>query len=156
MDKFEFDGGFLYMKMVTYVKRIVFIILQCTWGILPTLVGLFFCIKLKDYPHKTYRGCIDTRWNIRSGLSLGLFIFTPNDEIEDAEKIRVHEYGHCIQSIVLGPLFAIIGIISLVWGRHPYFAKLREEKKLPYTSCFVESWASKWGELATGEEAIWD
>ena len=35
-------------------------------------------------------------------------------------------------------------------------AKLREEKKLPYTSCFVESWASKWGELATGEEAIWD
>ena len=106
------------MKMVTYVKRILFIILQCTWGILPTLVGLFFFLKLNDYPHKTY--------------------------------------GHCIQSIVLGPLFVAVGIISLVWGRHPYFVKLREEKKLPYTSCFVESWASKWGELATGEEAIWD
>ena len=144
------------MKIVTYVKRILFIILQCTWGILPTLVGLFFFLKLNDYPHKTYRGCIDTRWDTRSGLSLGLFIFTPNDEIKDADKIRVHEYGHCIQSIVLGPLFAVVGIISLVWGRHPYFAKLREEKKLSYTSCFVESWASKWGELVTGEEAIWD
>lgn len=144
------------MKFITYIKRFLFIALQCTWGILPTLVGLLFFIKLKDYPHKTYRGCIDTRWDTRSGLSLGLFIFTPNDKIKDGEKIRVHEYGHCIQSIVLGPLFAIFGIISLVWGRHPYFAKLREGKKLPYTSCFVESWASKWGELATSNEAIWD
>ena len=144
------------MKIVTYVKRILFIILQCTWGILPTLVGLFFFLKLNNYPHKTYLGCIDTRWDTRSGLSLGLFIFTPNDEIKDADKIRVHEYGHCIQSIVLGPLFVAVGIISLVWGRHPYFVKLREEKKLPYTSCFVESRASKWGEWATGEEAIWD
>ncbi len=144
------------MKIATCVKRVLFIILQCTWGILPTLVGLFFFIKLKDYPHKTYRGCIDTRWNTRSGLSLGLFIFTPNDEIKDAKKIRVHEYGHCIQSVVLGPLFVVIGIISLVWGRNPYFTKQRKEKNLPYTGCFVESWASKWGESATNEEAIWD
>ena len=142
------------MKILTYVKRILFIILQCTWGLLPTLVGLFFFIKMKDYPHKTYRGCIDTRWDARCGLSLGLFIFTPNETIKDADKIRVHEYGHCVQSIVLGPLFVVIGIISLVWGRHPYFANLRKEKKLAYTSCFVESWASKWGEIATGEEAI--
>ena len=144
------------MRIIAYIKSFLFIVLQCIWGIIPTLVGLLFFLKLKDYPHKTYRGCVDTKWDIRSGLSLGLFIFTPNDEIKDAEKIRVHEYGHCIQSIVLGPFFAIIGIISIVWGRHPYFAKLREEKKLPYTSCFVESWASKWGELATGKEAIWD
>ena len=144
------------MKILTYVKRILFIILQCTWGLLPTLVGLFFFIKMKDYPHKSYRGCIDTRWDTSCGLSLGLFIFTPNETIKDADKIRVHEYGHCVQSIVLGPLFVVIGIISLVWGRHPYFAKLRKEKKLKYTSCFVESWASKWGELTTGEEAIWN
>ena len=134
------------------MKRILFILLQCAWGILPTFIGAIFFLKLNKYPHKIYRGCIDTRWVMRSGLSLGLFIFTPNDEISDSEKIRVHEYGHCIQSIVLGPLFLIVGIISLVWGRHPYFAKLREEKQLPYTSCFVESWASKWGEWATSEE----
>lgn len=138
------------------MKRILFILLQCTWGLLPTLVGAILFMKLRKYPHKIYRGCIDTRWDMRSGLSLGLFIFTPIDEISDAEKIRVHEYGHCIQSIVLGPLFLIIGIVSLVWGRHPYFAKIRKERNLPYTACFVESWASKWGEWATGEEAIWD
>ena len=138
------------------MKKILFVFLQCTWGILPTLVGAIFFMKLKKYPHKIYRGCIDTRWNMRSGLSLGLFIFTPSDEISDAEKIRVHEFGHCIQSIVLGPLFLFIGIISLVWGRSRYFEKLRKEKNLPYTACFVESWASKWGEWVTGEEAIWD
>lgn len=104
------------MKMLTHIKRTVFVILQCTWGIIPTLVGLCFFIKLKNYPNKSYRGCVDTQWNTRSGLSLGLFIFTPNDEIKDSDKIRVHEYGHSIQSIVLGPLFVIIGIISLVWG----------------------------------------
>ena len=138
------------------MKRILFIFLQCTWGLLPTLVGAILFMKLRKYPHKIYRGCIDTRWDMRSGLSLGLFIFTPNDGISDSEKIRVHEYGHCIQSIVLGPLFLIIGIVSLVWGRSSYFAKLRKERNLPYTACFVESWASKWGEWATGEEAIWD
>ncbi len=121
-----------------------------------TLLGGIFFLKLRNYPHSVYRGCIDTKWNSRSGLSLGLFIFTPNDEIEDAEKIRVHEYGHSIQSLVLGPLFLPFGIISLLWGRMPYYAKLRAEKHLPYTACFVESWASKWGELATGEDAIWD
>ena len=34
--------------------------------------------------------------------------------------------------------------------------RVLEQKKIPYTACFVESWASKWGELVTGEEAVWD
>lgn len=139
------------------LKEFVFIFLQCTWGFLPTLIGGIYFIRLRHrYPHERYRSCIDTRWNTRSGLSLGLFVFTPNDEIQDAAKIRVHEYGHSIQSIVLGPLFWIIGLISIAWGQLPYFARLRREKQLPYTACFVESWASKWGELVTGEEAIWE
>ncbi len=138
------------------MKRFLFILLQCTWGFIPTLLGAIFFLKLRKNPHRGYRGCIDTQWEGRSGLSLGLFIFTPRDEIRDSEKIRVHEYGHCIQSIVLGPFFVVIGLISIFWGRMAYFEKLRREKGLRYTSCFVEAWASKWGELATGEEAIWD
>ena len=138
------------------MKKIVFIFLQCTWGIAQTLIGAIFFLKLRKYPHRIYRGCIDTQWNMRSGLSLGLFIFSPNDEIKDSEKIRVHEYGHCIQSMVLGPFYILIGLISIPWGSMAYFEKLRREKNLPYTACFVESWASKWGELVTGEKAVWD
>ena len=138
------------------MKKVLFVVLQCTWGFFQTLLGFLFFLNVRQYPHTTYRGTIDTRWNSRSGLSLGLFIFTPNEELRDHEKIRVHEYGHCIQSIVLGPLYLILGLISLGWARIPYFVRLRREKKIPYTSCFVESWASRWGEWTTGEDAIWN
>ena len=49
----------------------------------------------------------------------------------------------------------LVGIISVVWGALPYFERMRREKKLPYTACFVEAWASKWGEWVTGEKALW-
>ena len=139
------------------MKKYLCIFLQCTWGILQTLLGAVFFLKVRHkYPYKMYRGCIDTRWNHGGGLSLGLFIFTPREDLRNSEKIRVHEYGHCVQSMVLGPLYLLVGLISVVWANNPYFRNLRKEKKLPYTSCFVESWASKWGELFTGEEAIWN
>ena len=137
--------------------RVLFTIVQCTWGIGATVIGLFFFIKNIKRPHGIYRGTIETKWdNPWGGLSMGLFIFTPNAEEDYFKKVRVHEYGHCIQSLVLGPVMLILGIISVIWGSHPYFINMRKEKGIPYTACFVESWASKWGEMVTGEEAIWN
>lgn len=66
--------------------------------------------------HQFYRCCIDTKWNAKGGLSLGLFIFTPKYDVENAQLIRVHEYGHTIQSLVLGPFMLFVGIISVAWG----------------------------------------
>lgn len=137
------------------MKKALFILVQCTWGLLQTLIGLGFFIALRKCPHRMYRGCIDTQWNHTGGLSLGLFIFTPPDSQANAPLIRVHEFGHCVQSLLLGPLMLFVGVISVVWGNLPYFARLRKEKHLLYTACFVEAWASKWGEMATGEKAIW-
>ena len=138
------------------MKKILFILLQCTWGLAQTLLGAIFCLSTRNCPRRFYRGCIETQWNSSGGMSLGLFIFTPNNERPETAKVRIHEYGHCIQSIVLGPLYLILGLISVCWANIPYFRKLRKRKKIPYTACFVESWASKWGELTTGEEAIWN
>lgn len=137
------------------MRKVLFIFMQCTWGILQTLIGLGFFIALRKRPHRMYKGCIDTQWNHHGGLSLGLFIFTPPDSQSNADLIRVHEYGHAIQSLVLGPLMLFVGIISILWGDLPYFARMRKTRQLPYTACFVEAWASKWGELVTGEKAIW-
>lgn len=67
----------------------------------------------------------------KGGLSLGLFIFTPKDEVENAQLIRVHEYGHTIQSLVLGPFMLFVGIISVAWGDLPYFRRMRWEKHVP-------------------------
>ena len=138
------------------MKKILFIFLQCTWGLVQTLIGLGFFIALRKRPHRMYRGCIDTQWNQHGGLSLGLFIFTPPDDQENADLIRVHEYGHAVQSLVLGPLMLFVGIISVLWGNLPYFARRRRIRHLPYTACFVEAWASRWGERATGQKAIWE
>ncbi|MCR5829070.1 MAG: hypothetical protein K6F93_01800 [Lachnospiraceae bacterium] len=139
------------------MRKFLFVILQCTWGIGATLVGLVFFIKNRKCPRHRYRGAVDIRWNNPyGGLSLGLFIFTPNVESEHAEQVRVHEYGHCIQNIVLGPLMLIVGAISVIWANHPHFVRKRREQNIRYTSCFVESWASKWGEAVTKKKAVWD
>lgn len=136
------------------MKRFLFVFLQCTWGLLQTLLGAVIFLKERRCPHMFYRGCIDTHWNKSSGMSLGLFIFTPREDGVDSSEIRVHEYGHCFQSLVLGPFYLILGLISILWANLPYFKRLRREKHIPYTACFVESWASNWGERITGEKAL--
>ena len=105
------------------MKKALFILLQCTWGLLQTLIGFGFFLALRKRPHRMYRGCIDTQWNHTGGLSLGLFIFTPPDSQSNADLIRVHEYGHAIQSLVLGPFMLFVGIISILWGDLPYFSR---------------------------------
>lgn len=138
------------------LKRILFTILQCTWGIIQTFLGAVIFIKLRKYPHMMISRMCRYKMEYKQWTKPWLFIFTPGEEDEDSQKIRVHEYGHCIQSIVLGPLYMLLGIISIVWARHPYFERIRREKNLPYTACFVEAWASRWGEVFTGESAIWN
>lgn len=138
------------------IKTILFILTQCTWGLPQTLIGLCFFLANRKRPHRMYRGSIDTQWKHWGGLSLGLFIFTPPDGQENADLIRVHEYGHCIQSLLLGPLMLFVGVISVAWGNMPCFARMRRTRCLPYTACFVEAWASRWGERVTGSKAIWE
>ena len=57
---------------------------------------------------------------------------------------------------MLGPLYLIlVGLPSIIWANLPYVRKLRQEKGIRYVALYCESWASKWGELVTGEEASW-
>lgn len=44
-------------------------------------------IRLRRSPRRIYRARVDTQWNIRSGLSLGLFIFTPSDPIRLPQRV---------------------------------------------------------------------
>jgi len=139
------------------IKRLLYVFLQCTWGFVQTLLGFILFLIFIRCPHSIYRGCIDTQWNSGSGLSLGLFIFTPSEKYSHSQAFRVHEYGHTIQSLILGPLYLIVvGIISFTWANLPYFKKMRRARSIRYTACFVESWASRIGEKVTGELASWN
>ena len=142
------------------------VFIHLTWGILQTCVGFYIYLRFIKCPHRYYRGVIQTVWPANSGLSMGLFIFTPSEEcneedktgrLEYCNKVSVHEYGHTFQALLLGPLYPIIiGIPSIAWGSIPKFQQIREKYKLRYTWLFCEKWASYWGEKVTGEDAIWD
>lgn len=141
--------------VLRFLCIILYVLIQCTWGLLQTLAGfVVFLINIRQ-PHEFYRGCISTVWNKEHlGVSLGLFIF-----VEPGSKtllVRTHEYGHTFQSLVLGPFyFPVVGLISVVWANLPYFRRKRKEKKIKYTACFIESSASRIGERVTGEKATW-
>lgn len=139
------------------------IFIHWTWGHLQTFAGFLLYLKYRHCPHRYYHGVLRIVWPKNSGISMGMFIFTPYEtEGEEGrrsycEKVAVHEFGHTFQALLLGPLYPfVIGIPSLSWGNIPVFQRIRNEKKIPYTWLFCEKWASYWGEKATNEEAIWD
>lgn len=136
------------------VRYLLYILIQCTWGAMQTLLGLILFIRFKNCEHSFYHGCIKTDYNSSYSVSLGVFIFVSNKyEHEESKRITLHEYGHTIQSLILGPLYLIvIGLTSFAWCRLPYFQKMREEKNMSYYSLWVEKWANKLGEKFMGKE----
>lgn len=137
--------------------RLLYILCQCTWGGLQSLLGLVLCLRETGAPHFWYRGALVTRWRARSSLSLGMFVFvsarTPDEET--ARRWLIHEYGHTVQSLLLGPAYLlVIGLPSLAWANAPALVRRRAEKKIPYSAFFTERWANRLGERATGERSI--
>lgn len=77
------------------------------------------------------------------GVSLGDFIFLP---VYTNQKSVNHEYGHHIQSLILGPLYLIvIGIPSAIRNRIWYFKKLPSQD---YYKGFPENWADRLGKVS--------
>lgn len=135
------------------MKRILFTALQILWGFPQTLLGLFMYLYWlpRAQKHYVYHGAIITEWTAGGGISLGLFVFV-------SEKARpgvvVHEYGHCIQSLMLGPLYLIaVGIPSYLWANLPALRKMRRETGRSYYSVYPENWANRLGEWATKEKS---
>lgn len=148
------------MQMRKIIPRIdvrLFIILQCIWGLPQTLVGFLLFLINMDKDHLFYNGSILIIWNRSDGISLGLFIFVPYDNSYSTsmrgynKSIAKHEYGHTIQSLILGPLYLpIVGLVSFLWCRLPIFKRIRREKAISYSYCFTESWADRLGERFIG------
>ena len=133
-----------------YFSYFIYMLLQCTWGFLQTLAGLaYFLVSIK-YPHSFYHGAILTYRDGIGGVSLGMFIFA--SDCKERERIAVHEFGHTIQSLILGPLYLfIIGTVSGCWCRLPVFVRMRRERNISYNACFTESWANYCGERVLNE-----
>lgn len=147
--------------------KVVYAVLQCTWGIFQTVLGLFIFINHIKNKHFYYHGAIVTEWQNRSSVSLGLFVFVAKKpffaekfkvEITVTElsgRLLVHEYGHAIQSLILGPLYLIIiGIPSALWGFLPSLSAKRKKRRISYFIFYTERWANLLGEKVTKQKSM--
>lgn len=126
----------------------LYTLIQWTWGFLQTFLGAILYVLYRKYPHFRYHHAMVTVWNKPSSVSLGWFIF-----IEDRypKELLAHEYGHTIQSLVLGPLYLpIIGIPSLIWFH------IHKPSKGSYYSFYPEKTANALVKRYTDEDIFED
>lgn len=72
-----------------------------------------------------------------------------------ARMLLVHEYGHTVQSLLLGPLYLIaVGLPSLLWSYLPGAARKRKEGGASYFSVYPENWANRLGERVAREPSL--
>lgn len=130
----------------------LFILWQCTWGVLQTLAGAAALLFNIRRPHYFYRGALVTEWRLRGSVSLGMLVFLSESGSEKARrKVLTHEYGHCIQSLILGPLYLlVIGLPSVIWAGA--FGGFRARRRVSYYSLYTERWANFLGARITGED----
>jgi len=124
---------------------------QWIWGLPQTLIGfVIYCLHRKA-PHRSYHGCIVTKWKLSGSLGMGMFLFL-SERSWTNPQVLVHEFGHAVQSAILGPLFLpVMGIPSFLWCNLPPCRKLRQEKGVSYYRFYPESSANYLGSLVTKE-----
>ena len=128
------------------MKKFLFRLAQCTWGIPQTLTGFIIFLMLRKKNVSSFHGAFICRWNYPYSVSLGKFIFI-SDKTSCFERLSVHEYGHCIQSLILGIFYMpFISIPSALWLRLPICKKLRRKRNISYYSFITERTADRLGE----------
>lgn len=126
--------------------------LQVAWGLPQTTVGaaMWLVLAARGRAHERFRTAAVTRWGLGRGLSLGPFVFVPQ---ASGRALVVHEYGHTLQSLVLGPLYLpAIVLPSLVWAGVPALVRRRARRGVSYYSFYTERWANLLAMRVTGEQ----
>ena len=149
------------------MRRPLYVLCQCTWGFLQSVLGFIVFLMNIRKKHFFFHGAVVTQWKARSSVSLGMFVFVSKepyfyDKLKDeytmdelSQRLLVHEYGHTIQSLILGPLYLIVmGIPSTLWGFLPSLNVKRKKEGISYFSFFTEKWANKLGEKMTGLKSM--
>lgn len=143
---------------------LLYFLVQCSWGLLQTAAGAAVFLRYRRCPRFPFHGAVVTVWPLYSSLSLGAFIFltdkpprdrggkTPNGDI--SRRMLVHEYGHTVQSLILGPLYLpLIGLPSLLWAQLPVCQR-KWRGEVSYFSFFSEKSANYLGEKVTKEPSM--
>lgn len=152
------------------MKSALYAVWQLTWGCLQSAAGFVLFLRYVRKPHVWFHGVLVTDWGRFGGVSLGFFVFAGlraedysdlhlpqhgNVTPADCRAMLVHEYGHTVQSLLLGPLYLpLVGFPSVVWAKHPRCRVYRAAAEKPYASFYTEQWANCWGEAVLKEPSI--
>lgn len=117
------------------------------WGLPQNLIGgiMYLMFSWKAIKIEKYKDSVIVFLPGNVGaVSLGMFIFFFANFGSRTEYIKRHEYGHSIQSKILGPLYLlVIGVPSIIWAS--FFAEYRRRNKISYYDFYPEKWANKLG-----------
>ena len=136
------------MRRDLYLSAAVLLqVWQLPQNLLGLIVGIFLKGKrrLQGYPGIPSAIRIVGTGNMYGGLSLGNFVYL-RPPVYD--KMVRHEYGHCLQSRLLGPFYLlVIGLPSLLWALwwHP-------GRSVDYYSFYTERWADRLGGVERGRK----
>lgn len=125
------------------MKKVVLFIWQLPQNIIGLIILAYHkirkaeCIKTNTNNINWYK----CKYIANAGISLGNFIFLDTDRYISNNDIK-HEYGHSIQSKILGPFYLIIiGIPSFVGNI------IDRIKPIDYYNQPWEKWADKLGKV---------
>lgn len=126
-------------KLGKLLHILVHIILYI-WQLPQNLVGLVYMIILRGEKRiiKQRSTAFYVAPTMNGGVSLGNYIFLSKYS-GLKEPAYDHEFGHCIQSRILGPLY--LPIVGLCSGIHCLF----HTRKNNYYEFWTEKWANKLG-----------
>lgn len=138
------------------IKTFCFFVVQFVWGAPQSIIGLLLLLKYSKCEKSFYHGALLVLHDgAFGGISLGPFIFVNKSRGEKwINEVKVHEYGHAIQSLIFGPLYLfVIGLPSIVWCNAKKYRKLREEGGVSYYKFYPEKYANVLGQKVTGDIA---
>ena len=141
------------------VNHVLYWVIQWTWGLPQNLAGLVLMAVLRARNRQgrivPFHGAVVVPWSRAGGsMAMGMFIFFGHRSRKDAAAILVHEYGHTIQSCILGPAYLlVIGLPSLIWAWLPPLRRRREEGLSNYFDFYPERWANYAGARVTHRPA---
>lgn len=128
-------------KKITVLSTII----NWTWELPQTLLGfimrmIYSVDRIEEY-NNIKLVYLSTA---RIGISLGRYVLVSKYASNITKK---HEYGHCIQSKYLGPLYLlVIGLPSITLNI--LSTKIKGNFAANYYNRFPENWADKLGKVA--------
>lgn len=133
----------IMLKLAKYLDTFKYFVLNWIWQLPQNCLGLLYknITNAKSLPNKFNTVCKLYTNVLSCSVSLGRYVFLSETAQKDNSRIE-HEFGHCKQSILLGPFYIIIvSIPSFIWDILYCFIPYIN-KKYSYYDFYTEKWAN--------------